>query len=85
MREISWTITDPDGVHARPAGKFVELMQRYSSDITITRGDKTADAKKLFALMKMRIKLGEIIVVKACGGDEEEAAAAALGFLKEHL
>jgi phosphocarrier protein len=85
MREISYTITDPDGVHARPAGKFVELMQRYSSDITITRGDKTIDAKKLFALMKMRVKPGETIEVKAEGDDEETATASALGFLKEHL
>jgi phosphotransferase system HPr (HPr) family protein len=85
MHEISYTITDPDGVHARPAGKFVELMQQHSSDITITRGDKTIDAKKLFALMKMRVKLGETIVVKAEGGDEEAAVTAALGFLQEHL
>jgi phosphotransferase system HPr (HPr) family protein len=85
MREISYTITDPDGVHARPAGKFVEQMQQYSSDITITRGEKTVDAKKLFALMKMRVKLGETIVVRAEGGDEEAAVAAAETFLKEHL
>jgi phosphocarrier protein len=85
MHEISYTITDPDGVHARPAGKLVEQMQQYTSDITITRGDKTVDAKKLFALMKMRVKLGETIVVKAEGGDEEAAVAAALSFLTEYL
>jgi phosphotransferase system HPr-like phosphotransfer protein len=35
--------------------------------------------------MKMRVKLGETIVVKAEGSDEEAAVAAALSFLKEHL
>ncbi|MDR1894361.1 MAG: HPr family phosphocarrier protein [Spirochaetales bacterium] len=85
MREISYTITDPDGVHARPAGKFVEQMQQFASNITITRDDKTIDGKKLFALMKLRVKLGETILVSAEGGDEEAAAAAALSFLTEHL
>jgi phosphotransferase system HPr (HPr) family protein len=85
MQEISYTIVDPDGIHARPAGKFVEQMQKYSSAISVNRGDTSADAKKLFAIMKMRVKQGETITVKAEGGDEEEAVKIALAFLKEHL
>jgi phosphotransferase system HPr (HPr) family protein len=85
MREAAYTIVDPDGIHARPAGKFVENMQRFSSAITVNRGDKSADAKKLFALMKMRVKAGETITIKAEGEDEEAALETALAFLKEHL
>ncbi|MDR0383630.1 MAG: HPr family phosphocarrier protein [Spirochaetaceae bacterium] len=85
MHEISYTIADPDGIHARPAGKFVEEMQKFKSVITVNRDDKSADAKKLFALMKMRVKAGETIIVKAEGDDEEAAVNAALAFLKEHL
>jgi phosphotransferase system HPr (HPr) family protein len=85
MHEINYTLADPDGIHARPAGKFVELMQKFASAITVSRGDKSADAKKLFALMKMRVKAGETITVKAEGDDEEEAVNAALAFLKENL
>jgi phosphotransferase system HPr (HPr) family protein len=51
----------------------------------VNRDDKSSDAKKLFALMKMRVKAGETITVKAEGDDEEEAVNAALAFLKENL
>ncbi|MDR2097375.1 MAG: HPr family phosphocarrier protein [Spirochaetaceae bacterium] len=85
MREATYTIVDPDGIHARPAGKFVEKMQQFSSVVTVSRDDKSADAKKLFALMKMRVKAGETITIKAEGEDEDAAIEAALAYLKEHL
>ncbi|MDR1363497.1 MAG: HPr family phosphocarrier protein [Spirochaetaceae bacterium] len=85
MREITYTIIDPDGIHARPAGNFVEKMMQYSSKITVNRGDTSADAKKLFAIMKMRVKSGETITIRAEGEDEEAAADTALAFLKEYL
>ncbi|MDR2659140.1 MAG: HPr family phosphocarrier protein [Spirochaetaceae bacterium] len=85
MHEITYTIVDPDGIHARPAGEFVERMKKYSSAITINRGDKSVDARKLFAIMKMRVKVNETIVVRAEGEDEEAAVNDALAFLKENL
>jgi phosphotransferase system HPr (HPr) family protein len=85
MCEITYTIIDPDGIHARPAGNFVEKMQQYSSNITVNRGDASVDAKKLFAIMKMRVKSGETITIRAEGNDEAAAVDTALAFLKENL
>jgi phosphocarrier protein len=85
MREITYTIIDPDGIHARPAGNFVEKMLKYSSKITVSRGGASVDAKKLFAILKMRVKSGETITVTAEGEDEEAAAATAYDFLRENL
>jgi phosphotransferase system HPr (HPr) family protein len=85
MKEFSYTITDPDGIHARPAGLFVHEMQKHTSIITMSRGEQTIDGKKLFALMKMRVKQGETLVVKADGPDEEQAIEAVKSFLTAHL
>jgi phosphotransferase system HPr (HPr) family protein len=85
MREAVYTIVDPDGIHARPAGKFVEQMQKFSSAITVAREDKSSDAKKLFALMKLRVQAGETITIKAEGEDEDAAVETAIAFLKENL
>ncbi|MDR0662847.1 MAG: HPr family phosphocarrier protein [Spirochaetaceae bacterium] len=85
MREAVYTIVDPDGIHARPAGRFVEKMQTFSSAVTVSRGDKSSDAKKLFALMKLRVKAGETITISAEGEDEDAAVEAAVAFLKENL
>lgn len=85
MKEFKYTITDPEGIHARPAGELVKLAKQYESSITITKDGKTADAKKIFAVMGLAAKQGQEITVKADGADEDTAAAAMEKFLGEKL
>jgi len=85
VKEISYTIKDPLGIHARPAGMFVKKLEGFSSKATIVRGEDSCDGKKLLALMKMRVKTGETITVRFEGDDEEAAAAAAAAYLAEVL
>jgi phosphocarrier protein len=85
MKEIRYVIKDPLGIHARPAGLFVKKLTEFASAVTVTRGDDSCDGKRLFALMKMRVKTGETIVLRVEGADEGNAAAAAEAFLSESL
>ncbi|MDR2808127.1 MAG: HPr family phosphocarrier protein [Spirochaetaceae bacterium] len=85
MREFSYTISDPSGIHARPAGLFVQKMQEFKSTVSINRDDQSADAKKLIAVMKMRFKCGQPCTVKVEGEDEEAAIKAARDFLTANL
>lgn len=85
MQEFSYTMTDPIGIHARPAGLFAKNMQGFKSTITVNRDERQADGKKPIALMKLRIKCGETITVKAEGEDETEAIAAAREFLTANM
>ncbi|HAX51308.1 MAG TPA: HPr family phosphocarrier protein, partial [Lachnospiraceae bacterium] len=43
MMEFKYTITDSEGIHARPAGMLVKQAAGYKSDIKITKGEKSAD------------------------------------------
>ena len=86
MKSFEYTITDPVGIHARPAGLLVKLIKGYAgSAVTITKGDKSVNALKLMALMQMGIKPGETIRVDIEGGDEAAAAAGIEEFLKANL
>lgn len=85
MQEFNYTITDAQGVHARPAGLLVKEASKYESSITIGHGGKTGDAKKIFAVMGLGIKCGDEITVTAEGKDEAQAAPAMESFLKENL
>jgi phosphotransferase system HPr (HPr) family protein len=85
MQEFSHTIADPNGIHARPAGLLAQKMQTFKSTVTLNRDGQSADAKKLIAMMKLRPKCGQAIVVRAEGEDEEEAIKAARDFLMENL
>ncbi|MDR0708285.1 MAG: HPr family phosphocarrier protein [Treponema sp.] len=85
MQEFSYTITDPNGIHARPAGLFAQKMQEYKSRVTVNRGEQSADAKKLIALMKLRLKCGQTFTVRAEGEDETGAIETARDFLTANL
>lgn len=85
MKEFSYTITDPQGVHARPAGVLVKEAAKYQSSVTIEKGDKTGDAKRIFAVMGLAVKCGNTVNIKVEGPDEEEAAKAVEEVLKSNL
>lgn len=85
MKEFTYTITDPEGIHARPAGELVKKAKEFTSAVSIFKDGKKADAKKLFGLMGLGVKQGMEITVQAEGEDEEAAAAAMEAFLKENM
>ena len=85
MQKFTFTVTDPEGFHARPAGMFVKEAKKYPCTVTVEKGDKRADARKMFGLMGLGIKGGSSITVNVEGADEEATAAAMEAFLKETL
>lgn len=85
MKSFNYTITDQLGIHARPAGELVKLMQGYSSEFKIQFGPKEANGKRLFALMGMAVKKGDTIKVCVEGADESAACTALQSYMKNNL
>ena len=85
MKEFQYVITDELGIHARPAGMLVKEAAKFQSDIKIKKGDKEADAKRLFSIMGLAAKKGDALAITAEGADEAEAIAAVEEFLKINL
>ncbi len=85
MKEFTYTIKEPVGIHARPAGLLVKEVKGYQSTVTILKGDKSVNAVKLMALMGMGIKCGDTVTVQVEGPDEDAAAPALEKFFNEHL
>ena len=86
MKSFEYVITDPVGIHARPAGLLVKEIKSYAgSAVTISKGEKSVNALKLMALMQMGIKQGDTVKVTVEGGDEEAVAAAIEAFFKANL
>ena len=82
MKEIEYKITDPNGIHARPAGVLVKTLKTFGSKVTVFKDDKNCDMKKLLALMGMGIKQGDTIKIQVEGDDEEACAKTLLDALK---
>lgn len=72
MKEFEFKIRDEAGIHARPAGLLVREASSLSSVITIESRGKTAEAKKLFAIMGLGVKCNDTVKVMAEGKNEEE-------------
>lgn len=85
MKEFKYVITDPLGMHARPAGMLVKAVAPYSSKITVTAPTGTADARRLMALMRLAAKQGMELTVTIEGDDEEKAAVELQAFLGANL
>ncbi|MCD8390865.1 MAG: HPr family phosphocarrier protein [Firmicutes bacterium] len=85
MKEFEYTITDPQGIHARPAGILCKEAAKYKSEITLEKDGKKGDAKRIFAVMALGAKRGQTIKVTVEGEDENEAAKAVEEFLKSNL
>ena len=85
MKSFTYVIKDSAGIHARPAGLLVKKASEFSSDISVSKGDKKADAKKIFSVMSLAVKCGDEITVTTDGEDENEAINAIGDFLRENL
>lgn len=85
MKQFTYTITDPVGIHARPAGLLVKEVKKYDSTVTIEKAGKSVNAVKLMALMGLGIKCGETITVTVEGGNEDVNAASLEAFFKANL
>lgn len=85
MRSFEYTIKDALGIHARPAGLLVKTAKPLDSVITIAKGEKTAIATGLLALMNLGVKQGDVISVRIVGGDEAASEQVMRRFLQEHL
>ncbi len=85
MQTIVYKITDPRGIHARPAGQLVKLISGYKSTCQMGKEGQLVDGKRLLAVMKLSIQQGEELTLTFNGPDEVEAATAAETFLKQNL
>ena len=86
MKEFTYTITDPVGIHARPAGLLVKAVKALDSAVTIAKADgKSAGGAKLMALMGLGIKQGDTVTVTVEGAGEEADCAAMAKFFADNL
>ena len=85
MKQFTYVIQDPLGIHARPAGLLVKTVKGFASTATLEKDGKSCDMRKLMALMGMGVKCGDTVTVTVEGEDEDVAAPALEQFFKEHL
>ena len=85
MKEFTYTITHPHGIHGRPAAALVTAAKALDGAVTVCKGDRQADACRMMALMTLGAAQGDTVTVRLEGGDEEGALRAMEEFFAQNL
>ena len=76
MKTAEIIVTDPVGLHARPAAQFVKLANEFTSDISIRNlsdSGNWVNAKSILSMLIAAVKQNDQIEIRAVGADEQAA------------
>ncbi len=71
--EVEWTLDYPNGLHARPATRWVETAKRFPCELRIYKDAEFADAKGLTDLLALGATCGATLRLAARGPDAQRA------------
>jgi phosphocarrier protein HPr len=60
-------ICNKKGLHARASAKFVQTVERYDAQVTVTRGHESVGGNSIMGLMMLSAAPGTTITVEAGG------------------
>lgn len=76
------TLTNPTGLHARPASVFAKAAAAQPCAVTIAKGERTVNAKSVLSVLTLDCHQGDELTI-ATDGEGEDAALADLVDLVE--
>ena len=76
-------VTNPQGLHARPADMFVKLATRFESKVEIVKNHERVDGKSILGILTLAAAEGTTLSIEAAGPDAQEALDALVA-LVEH-
>ena len=77
------TVSNPAGLHLRPAAAVARHAQAFAAAVTVRHGDRKADGKSPMALIMLIALPGAELTVEADGPDAESAADAVCAALAD--
>jgi phosphotransferase system HPr (HPr) family protein len=83
--ERTVTIGSKSGLHARPAAIFVQNAKGFQCQITLSKNEKTANAKSILSVLTLGAEQGDQIVLKADGDDAASAIDRLVSLLEGDL
>lgn len=85
MVSFTYVITDELGIHARPARLLIKETEKLESNVMICKGSRQADGKKIFSLMNLAAKKGDMLTIQVEGRNEAADAETVKAFLESNL
>lgn len=74
--EIEVTISNVQGLHARPVMRFVDLASQFQCAIEVCKGSRKVDGKSPMEMMLLEATKGTVLKLRAKGADSHRAVSA---------
>jgi phosphocarrier protein len=85
MIQVTATITNKLGLHARASAKLTKLAGSFPCEIWISKGERRVNAKSIMGVMMLAAGLGSEIQIETEGEQSQEAMDALLALLADRF
>ena len=83
VSEVELEIKNSEGLHMRPAMKFVDIANRFESEINVSNGDMSVNGKSIMQISMLAATCGTKLKVTAKGPDSQKAINALRELVEE--
>ncbi|MDD5729400.1 MAG: HPr family phosphocarrier protein [Victivallales bacterium] len=66
-------IGNKTGLHARPAAVFVQIANKFESEIVVRKGRQKVNGKSIMGILMLAAGQGQEVIISAEGPDAERA------------
>lgn len=81
--KLSFVVSDPVGLHARPATILVKAATQFQSDIKLAYNGKDVNLKSIMGVMSLGVPTKATVEIIAEGADEKDVIAEIAKVIKE--
>jgi len=82
---FEYVISDPIGIHARPAGEISRILDKYGCDAQFNNGENKASGKSLIQMMTLGAVAGSKLRIVVSGRNAKKAGETLQDYMKEKL
>jgi phosphotransferase system HPr (HPr) family protein len=85
MMTKDYTLTAPDGIHARPATALIRLVRTFQSDVRMKKDGREVQLNSILQILGLVPKAGDTVTVTVSGPDEGTAFEALDAFFTKEF
>ncbi|MBX7073900.1 MAG: HPr family phosphocarrier protein [Pirellulales bacterium] len=78
-------VTNPQGLHARPADLFVKLAQQYRSQVEVSKESLRVDGKSILDILMLAAVEGTPLAIEVTGDDAQDALDALCRLVEQNF
>ena len=85
MIQVTTTITNKLGLHARASVKLTKLAGSFPCEIWLSKGERRVNAKSIMGVMMLAAGLGSEVTLETEGAQAQEAMDALLALMADRF